>query len=120
MKVKLAFRRKANFSSPFFHLISGNVLPESTRTSIKEQCIGEYSGVTRTLYLERCGEVYWVGERPPKDRTIKRIVPDRVNITIYVALCITASLGIILAISFLGVNIKFRHQKYVKYIFAHF
>ena len=40
--------------------------------AISENCIGEYSGVTRTLYLERCGKVVWPGERPPKDRTITR------------------------------------------------
>ena len=79
--------------------------------SIQEQCIGEYSGVTRTLYLERCADVYWPGPNPPKDQTITRIVPNRVNMTIYVALCIIASLGIVLAISFLIINIKFRHQK---------
>ena len=39
---------------------------------ISENCIGEYSGVTRTLYFERCGKVVWPGERPPKDRTITR------------------------------------------------
>ena len=80
-------------------------------SEIRDQCIGEYSGVTRTLYLERCGEVFWSGDRPPKDRTIIRIEPNRVNITIYSALCITASLGIVLAFSFLIVNIKFRNQK---------
>ena len=78
---------------------------------ISEQCVGEYSGVTRTLYFERCGKVFWVGERPPKDRTIIRIEPNRVDITIYSALCIVASLGIVLAISFLIVNIKYRNQK---------
>ena len=84
---------------------------EDLSEQIREQCIGEYSGVTRTLYLERCGQVFWAGDRPPKDRTIIRIVPNRVDITIYAALCIIASLGIILAISFLIVNIKYRNQK---------
>ena len=79
--------------------------------SIREQCIGEYSGVTRTLYLERCNPVFWVGDRPPKDRTIIRIEPNRVDITIYSALCIVASLGIIVAFSFLCINIKYRKQK---------
>jgi len=39
---------------------------------ITENCIGEYSGVTRTLYLERCGKLVWLEERPPRDRTITR------------------------------------------------
>ena len=86
---------------------------------MREQCIGEYSGVTRTLYLEqrytRCdsgsGKVYWVGNQPPRDRTIVRIEDARVNIAIYVGLTIVASLGIILACVFLGINIKFRNQR---------
>jgi hypothetical protein len=71
---------------------------EDDSGTISENCIGEYSGVTRynsknlnrfvidnifrslkklefifrTLYLERCGKVIWPGERPPKDRTITR------------------------------------------------
>ena len=97
------------------HGISKRSLSEG----VKEQCIGEYSGVTRTLYLEqrytRCssgsGKVYWVGNQPPKDRTIIKIEDARVNIAIYVGLTIVASLGIILAFVFLGINIKFRNQR---------
>jgi len=44
----------------------------SVGEEIIENCIGEYSGVTRTLYLERCGKLVWPGERPPRDRTITR------------------------------------------------
>lgn len=86
-------------------------LSDDDPLTISEQCIGEYSGVTRTLYLERCGEVFWAADRPPKDRTIIRIEPNRVDITIYSALCIIASLGIVLAFSFLIINIKYRKQK---------
>ena len=87
---------------------------------MREQCIGEYSGVTRTLYLEqprttRCdsgsGKVYWVGDRPPRDQTIVKIEDSRVNLAIYVGLTIVASFGILLAIVFLGINIKFRNQR---------
>ena len=88
-------------------------LSDDDPLTISEQCIGEYSGVTRTLYLERCGEVFWAADRPPKDRTIIRIEPNRVDITIYSALCIIASLGIVLAFSFLIINIKYRKQKWV-------
>lgn len=91
-------------------LVRANDNPEN----INERCIGEYSGVTRTLYLERCGEVYWEDDRPPKDRTIIHIVPNRVDTTIYSGLCIIASLGIILATCFLIINIKFRNQKHIK------
>lgn len=79
-----------------------------------ERCIGEYSGVTRTLYLERCGKVFWAADRPPKDRTIIRIEDARVNLTIYIVLVIVASMGIILATVFLIVNIRFRNQRQIK------
>ena len=83
---------------------------------MREQCIGEYSGVTRTLYLERCesgsGKVFWAGDRPPKDRTIVRIEDARVNLAIYIALVTVASFGIILATVFFIINIKFRNQRY--------
>ncbi|CAB4069502.1 GABBR [Lepeophtheirus salmonis] len=97
----------------------GNVLikqiVESPNGDVMEHCIGEYSGVTRTLYLERCGKVSWSpGDRPPKDRTFRRIVQTRVDFTIYIILVITASLGIVLAICFLAINIKYRHNKQIK------
>ena len=95
------------------------IAKRSLLEGVKEQCIGEYSGVTRTLYLEqrytRCesgsGKVYWAGERPPRDQTIVRIEDSRVNIAIYVGLTIVASFGILLAVVFLAINIKFRNQR---------
>ena len=101
-----------DFMVHLFYILAGEEEgDDATSERIRQQCIGEYSGVTRTLYLERCGPVFWSGDRPPRDRTITRIVPNRVNITIYSALCIVASLGIVLAFSFLIVNIKYRRQK---------
>jgi gamma-aminobutyric acid type B receptor len=74
--------------------------------------VGEYSGVTRTLHLERCQVVSW--SKVPKDRTVTRIQQTRVNLTIYTCLVITASMGIVLGFGFLAVNIKYRHQKQIK------
>ena len=96
-----------------------DISKRSLNGNMREQCIGEYSGVTRTLYLEerytRCdsgsGKVFWVRDRPPRDRTIVLIEDARVNMAIYVGLSIVASLGIILATVFLGINIKFRNQR---------
>ena len=110
MLIFLKDRKKISYELYFYFSAKKDKDPNS-RTGIHEQCIGEYSGVTRTLYLQRCGKVYWRDGKQPKDRTIKRVVPTRVNMTIYVALCIICALGIILAISFLIINIKFRHQK---------
>ena len=78
-------------------------------------CIGEYSGVTRTLHMERCSPVTWPvfnnKSKPPKDRTFKRVEQTRVEPTVYTILCVAASMGIVLGFTFLGVNIKYRHQK---------
>ena len=53
-----------------------------------------------------------VGRGPHRDRTLQERVLQRVNITIYVALCTLASLGIILAITFLVINIMFRKHRF--------
>jgi len=81
-----------------------------------EVCIGEYSGVTRTLHMERCNPVVWPKNKtkPPKDRTYTRIEQTRVNPTVYTILCVASSMGIILGFAFLGINIKYRHQKQIK------
>lgn len=55
-----------------------------------------------------------VGRSPPKDRTLRIIEHSQVNLTIYVILAACSVLGIVLAISFLIVNIKFRNQRYIK------
>lgn len=55
-----------------------------------------------------------VGSRPPKDRTLRIVEHSQVNITIYVILASCSVLGIVMAISFLIVNIKFRNQRYIK------
>jgi len=81
-----------------------------------ETCIGEYSGVTRTLHMERCNPVVWPKNKtkPPKDRTYTRIEQTRVNPTVYIILCVASAMGIILGFAFLGINIKYRHQKQIK------
>ena len=75
----------------------------------EEKCVGEYSGVTRTLHMERCNQISW--NKVPKDRTVTRIELTRVNLTIYSILVVVASLGIVTGLGFLAVNIKYRHQK---------
>ncbi len=76
-----------------------------------ERCIGEYSGVTNTLHLEKCDDIKWVRNRPPKDRTFQRIVETRVNTTLYIIIVVVASIGILLALVFLAINIKFRNER---------
>ncbi len=80
--------------------------------TIETVCIGEYSGVTNTLHLEKCNDIYWYKNRPPKDRTFSRIVPSRINSTVFISVVVVAVFGILLALTFLGVNIRFRHERY--------
>ena len=65
--------------------------------------------------MERCNPVVWPKNKtkPPQDRTYTRIEQTRVNPTVYATLCVAASMGIILGFAFLGINIKYRHQKWV-------
>lgn len=76
--------------------------------------VGEYSSLTSHLDLARGEPMKWVGRSPPKDRTLRIVEHAQVNITIYVILASCSVLGIVLATSFLIVNIKFRNQRYIK------
>ena len=58
MLIFLKDRKKISYELYFYFSAKKDKDPNS-RTGIHEQCIGEYSGVTRTLYLERCGKGYW-------------------------------------------------------------
>ena len=75
--------------------------------------MGEYSGVTRTLHLEKCHDVVWASPhgRPPKDRTIKEIRQAKLSLHLFGAIVIVACLGILLATSFLGFNVLYRNQR---------
>ena len=81
---------------------------------LTERCVGEYSGVTRTLHLEKCDEIQWERNRPPKDRTFKLNLQTRVNTTLYIIIVVVASLGILIATVFLGINIRFRNKREIK------
>ncbi|XP_044594203.1 gamma-aminobutyric acid type B receptor subunit 2 isoform X2 [Cotesia glomerata] len=76
--------------------------------------VGEYDGVTDTLDLHRGQPMVWRGRSPPKDRTVHVIEHSTVNITIYVTIASVASVGILLAVVFLAINIRYRNQRYIK------
>ncbi|XP_055587222.1 gamma-aminobutyric acid type B receptor subunit 2 isoform X2 [Uranotaenia lowii] len=80
----------------------------------EEVKIGEYSSLTNRLDLTLGQPLKWVGRSPPKDRTLRIIEHSQVNITIYVVLASTSCVGIVMAIVFLAVNIKFRNHRYIK------
>lgn len=73
--------------------------------------IGEYDGVTDTLDLDKGYSLVWRGKSPPKDRTLHIIEHSTVNIKIYAVLATAASGGIILAVVFLAINIRYRNQR---------
>ncbi|XP_069694331.1 gamma-aminobutyric acid type B receptor subunit 2 isoform X2 [Periplaneta americana] len=79
-----------------------------------EMKIGEFNGVTEQLDLTRGHAIRWHGRAPPKDRTLQIFEHSHVNITIYSLLAATASVGIVMAISFLAINITYRNQRYIK------
>ncbi|XP_057339586.1 gamma-aminobutyric acid type B receptor subunit 2 isoform X2 [Microplitis mediator] len=76
--------------------------------------VGEYDGVTDTLDLHRGQRMVWHGKSPPKDRTVHVIEHSTVNISIYVTIASAASVGILLAVVFLAINIRYRNQRYIK------
>lgn len=80
-------------------------------TGGQEVKIGEFNGVTESLDLSRVHAIRWLGKYPPKDRTLQIFEHNQVNLTVYILLASTASLGIIMTIVFLTINIMFRNQR---------
>ena len=60
-----------------------------------------------------------IGTSPPIDYTIQKVIPSRVNRTLFVLISILATIGIVLAVVFLSINIKFRNQRWA-IDFSHF
>lgn len=80
----------------------------------REVKIGEFNGMKMTLDFKTGEAIYWRGGRPPLDRTLTIIERMRVNLTIYAVLTIIASVGIIVAFTFLVINLRFRNQRNIK------
>ncbi|XP_065572000.1 gamma-aminobutyric acid type B receptor subunit 2-like isoform X2 [Artemia franciscana] len=79
----------------------------------REEKVGLFDGLSNELAVyERT--IYWSGGRPPKDRTLQIIVKSRVNRTIFSILSTISSLGILLALIFLAINIRYRNQRNIK------
>ncbi|XP_049807072.1 gamma-aminobutyric acid type B receptor subunit 2 [Schistocerca nitens] len=76
--------------------------------------VGEFNGVTEQLDLTRGHPIKWHGKYPPKDRTVQIFEHSHVNITIYSLLASASSIGIVMAITFLAINITYRNQRYIK------
>nr|KAF7425467.1 hypothetical protein H0235_007905 [Vespula pensylvanica] len=88
-----------------------NIIGEACGAEVK---VGEYDGVTDTLDLSKGDSLVWRGKSPPKDRTLHIIEHSTVNITIYAVLASAASVGIVMAVVFLAINIRYRNQRYIK------
>lgn len=75
--------------------------------------VGEFDGVAQTLSLftTKDNEIVWNGKNPPKDRTFEIIEHTRVNPTLFAAMTVASSVGIVLGCFFLAINIKFRNQR---------
>ncbi len=82
-----------------------------TESELSSRCVGEYSGVTRTLHIEKCNDFHWDTGKPPRDRTIKVVEQSRINFTVFLILVSVSTLGIVMAASFLILNIKFRNER---------
>lgn len=74
--------------------------------------VAEYENASDTLFLNESA-ISWMSEskQPPRDRTIQTVEPSRISVPVFVTLTIVAALGIVLASSFLAINIRFRNQR---------
>lgn len=80
----------------------------------EEVKIGEYSSLNSHLDLSLGEALKWVGRSPPKDRTVLLVEHSQVNLTYYVVFASLSAVGIVMATTFLLVNIKYRNQRYVR------
>ncbi|KAI9555104.1 gamma-aminobutyric acid B receptor [Daphnia sinensis] len=80
-----------------------------------EVAVAEYENASDTLFLNESA-ISWMSEskQPPRDRTIQTVEPSRISVPVFATLTIVAALGIVLASSFLAINIRFRNQRYIK------
>ncbi|KAK2193416.1 hypothetical protein NP493_13g08014 [Ridgeia piscesae] len=76
--------------------------------------VGEFSDLHACLDFTKGRAITWRGVGPPRDGTVIEKQLVRVNLTVYVILCTIAGLGIVVALSFLAINIRFRKHKYIK------
>lgn len=74
--------------------------------------VAEYDNSTDTLFLNKSA-ISWMAKTPPNDRKIIKIEPSRTSITVFSILAVVAAIGIILASTFLAINIRFRNQRLV-------
>lgn len=77
----------------------------------KDVKVGEYNGVSDTLDFSCGGDIKWLGNKPPKDRTLQIFEHSQVNVTVYCILAAAAAVGILLTIAFLSINIMYRNQR---------
>lgn len=78
---------------------------------MNEVIIGSYDALNDELDLKVGFPIFWRGSSPPIDYTIQKVTPFRVNRTLFVIVSIMALFGIVLALSFLTINIKYRNQR---------
>lgn len=58
-----------------------------------------------------CLVFLYAGAKAPVDRVIKRIVPSRISMTLFIVISVFAIIGIAIAFVFLAMNIKYRNQR---------
>jgi len=80
--------------------------------------IGEFNGVSAQLDLSRGEPIKWHGRGPPKDRTLTLIEFTKIDLKVYALLASISTIGIIMAIIFLAINITYRNQRYKQTISA--
>lgn len=76
-----------------------------------EVVIGSYDALADKLDLSVGLPIHWRGPSPPIDHTIQKLKPFRINRSLFIVISVLAMLGIVLALVFLFVNIKFRNQR---------
>ncbi|XP_013415617.1 gamma-aminobutyric acid type B receptor subunit 2 [Lingula anatina] len=73
-----------------------------------------YFNMSSDRLIFRPDTIAWSGSGPPRDSSKQIYETQSVDIRIYIVLEVLASLGQIMAIAFLVINVKYRHHRYIK------
>ncbi|XP_041356523.1 gamma-aminobutyric acid type B receptor subunit 2-like [Gigantopelta aegis] len=74
----------------------------------------ERHGTVETLTWNESGPVVWANGVVPKDSVTEDFITETVSPALYISMCVFATLGILLAIGLLVLNLKFKHLKVIK------
>ncbi|XP_055332169.1 gamma-aminobutyric acid type B receptor subunit 2-like, partial [Paramacrobiotus metropolitanus] len=80
----------------------------------KEEIIALYENESSTLNFSVGRPIFWHGKSAPRDSTYIENRLEHLNLATFITMTTLAIAGVILAVTFLVINVKYRNHKYIK------